>query len=350
MTRHHITLLTCLALALITTPIATTAQDINARSMNPQKLSTHLRHLLRESTSATADAGKAPRKVAASKSRTVCAFVQTRSEADTTIIVSHGGRVLASFGDICIASLPIDRVPSLSLESNVRRIEAQSGTSPLLDITAQKTGVDKAHDAVQLPQAFDGSGVVMGVQDVGFDLTHPTFRNSDGSHLRIQRFWDQLSTDPSDLPVGADYRDEAALLAKMESRDAYIISHGTHTTGIAAGNGYLSPYRGIAPGSDICLVSNAVNDDRPLISDDDIDKYTYATDALGFKYIFDYAESVGKPCVINFSEGATQDFRGDDVLYYETLSRLTGPGRILVVAAGNTGHIRTHFNKPKGVA
>ena len=350
MTRHHITLLTCLALALITTPIATTAQDINARSMNPQKLSTHLRHLLRESTSATADAGKAPRKVAASKSRTVCAFVQTRSEADTTIIVSHGGRVLASFGDICIASLPIDMVPSLSLESNVRRIEAQSGTSPLLDITAQKTGVDKAHNAVQLPQAFDGSGVVMGVQDVGFDLTHPTFRNSDGSHLRIQRFWDQLSTDPSDLPVGADYRDEAALLAKMESRDAYIISHGTHTTGIAAGNGYLSPYRGIAPGSDICLVSNAVNDDRPLISDDDIDKYTYATDALGFKYIFDYAESVGKPCVINFSEGATQDFRGDDVLYYETLSRLTGPGRILVVAAGNTGHIRTHFNKPKGVA
>ena len=158
-------------------------------------------------------------------SGTVCAFVQTRSEADTTIIVSHGGRVLASFGDICIASLPIDRVPSLSLESNVRRIEAQSGTSPLLDITAQKTGVDKAHDAVQLPQAFDGSGVVMGVQDVGFDLTHPTFRNSDGSHLRIQRFWDQLSTDPSDLPVGADYRDEAALLAKMESRDAYIISH-----------------------------------------------------------------------------------------------------------------------------
>ena len=86
MTRRHITLLTCLALALITTPIATTAQDINARSMNPQKLSTHLRHLLRESTSATADAGKAPRKVAASKSRTVCAFVQTRSEADTTII------------------------------------------------------------------------------------------------------------------------------------------------------------------------------------------------------------------------------------------------------------------------
>ena len=40
-----------------------------------------------------------------------------------------------------------------------------------------------------------------------------------------------------------------------------------------------------------------------LIDPKDYYKYTYATDALGFKYIFDYAERMHQPCVINFSEG-----------------------------------------------
>lgn len=329
--------------------------DTTATKADTRKLSSQLRRLLRSAGADGAPAGAATggasavaRSRAAFGGRTVCAFVQTRSEADTVAIVRHGGRILASLGDISIASVPLDGVAPLSLERGVRRIEAQSGTRPLLDITAAKTGADLVHAGTRLPQAFDGSGVVVGLQDVGFDLTHPTFRTADGSRLRIKRFWDQLSTDESQLYVGADYTDEASLLAKGESRDQSIISHGTYTAGIAAGTGWQSPYRGIAPASDICLVSNAVTDDRPLISDTDLDKYTYATDALGFKYIFDYAESLGRPCVINFSEGSLQDFRGDDVLYYETLSRLTGPGRILVVAAGNRGGQRGYFHKPVG--
>ena len=349
-----------LLLAVAPLPVAagqdvTQEADSTMQGADARKLSTQLRRLLRSTSGggAPADAAGGGASVMARGRRTlegraVCAFVQTRSEADTVAIVRHGGRILASLGDISIASVPLAGVAPLSLEHGVRRIEAQSGTRPLLDITAVQTGGDLAHAGTRLPQAFDGSGVVVGLQDVGFDLTHPTFRTADGSRLRIKRFWDQLSTDESQLYVGADYTDEASILAKGESRDQTIISHGTYTAGIAAGTGWQSPYRGIAPACDICLVSNAVSDDRPLISDDDLDKYTYATDALGFKYIFDYAGSVGRPCVINFSEGSLQDFRGDDVLYYETLSRMTGPGRILVVAAGNKGEQRGYFHKPAG--
>ena len=77
---------------------------------------------------------------------------------------------------------------------------------------------------------------------------------------------------------------------------------------------------------------------------------TYATDALGFKYIFDYADSVGKPCVISFSEGSGQDFQGYDVLFYEMLHQLVGPGHILLASAGNSGHIpsyRSHQHHDK---
>ena len=54
------------------------------------------------------------------------------------------------------------------------------------------------------------------------------------------------------------------------------------------------------------------------------------------------------PCVINFSEGSTQDFHGDDILYNEVINRMTGPGHILVAAVGNDGWQRNYFRKPRG--
>ena len=57
---------------------------------------------------------------------------------------------------------------------------------------------------------------------------------------------------------------------------------------------------------------------------------------------------MGKPCVINFSEGSMQDFWGYDVLYYEMLRRISGPGRIIVSAAGNYGAQKNWFRKTSG--
>lgn len=283
---------------------------------------------------------------------TVCAFVRTSSAADTTTLKAEGCWVLASLGDITIAAMPLNSVAALSRQSCVLRIEAQRGNTVALDSLGLLINVPPVHEGRNLPQAFDGTGVVVGMQDVGFDLTHPTFLSDDTRRWRIKSFWDQLakSESGSTLFVGADYTDEAALRDVAHSRDAHIIGHGTLTTSIAAGTGYGSPYRGMAPGSDICMVSNAVNVDAPLIPGENVYKYTYATDVLGFKYIFDYAQSKGQPCVINFSEGSPQDFRGDDVLYFEALRRLTGPGRILVSSAGNNSINPSYIRKPVGTA
>ena len=190
----------------------------------------------------------------------------------------------------------------------------------------------------------------MGVQDIGFDLTHPNFYDSTATDYRIKAFWDQLSVDTvgSNLYVGNDYSTRESILAYAHSRDGLCETHGTHTLGIAAGSGYRSPYRGMAYESEMCVVSNAVSRDMIFIEEEDIYKYTYATDVLGFKYIFDYAKSVGKPCVISFSEGGLQDFYGYDQLYYEMIDSLVGPGRIIVVSAGNQGVTPSYIHKPKG--
>ena len=109
------------------------------------------------------------------------------------------------------------------------------------------------------------------------------------------------------------------------------------------------PYRGVAWESDICLVANAVTEDTTFIDKADYHLYTTATDALGFKYLFDYADSQHKPCVVSFSEGYTPLMDNDDRLFNLFLSRLVGPGHILVSSAGNESQCLTYFQKPLGV-
>lgn len=279
----------------------------------------------------------------------ICAFVKVSGEAEA-VLSEAGCRILASFGDIHIADIPLECLASLSADCRVERIEAGGINSLCMDTTSVVTDAVDAYCGKGLSQCYDGSGVVMGVMDVGFDLTHPNFRSAATGDLRISRFWDQLSSDSlgSSLYVGADYRTPAEILSYAHSRDGYIETHGTHTLGIAAGTGFDTPYRGMAPAADICLVSNAVDTDVSLIPEELLYKYTTATDVLGFKYIFDYAGEVGKPCVISFSEGSHEGIDGDQQLFYEVLSRMTGPGRIIVASAGNNGYYNTYFHKPAG--
>ena len=317
------------------------------RRADYSKLSSMVRSLVTVERIASLGTLQKTGKAASDDCRRLCAFVQTESDS---VLAANGARTLARYGDICIADIPIGSIAALSLDRSVRRIEAGRGIRALTDTMAVVTDALPAYQGTKLPQAYTGEGVVMGIQDIGFDLTHPNFYTADGSRYRIKRLWDQLSADTvgSTMYVGAEYTDEAALTDYRHSRDAVIQSHGTHTLGIAAGSGYDKHYRGMAYDADICLVSNAVSDDVVFIDSADLYKYTYATDALGFKYIFDYAESQRRPCVISFSEGSDEDLRGDDVLYYEMLRRMTGPGRIIVSSAGNSGHILNYIHKSAG--
>ena len=281
----------------------------------------------------------------------LCAFVRVEGDCAEVLRV-HGCRVLAQFGQVAIASIPLERLTQLSADMRVQRIEAGERCSLQMDSTPIRVNALPVYRGEGLPQAYTGKGVMVGVQDVGFDLTHPTFYERSGFGYRICSIWDQLSTDTvgSKLYVGADYKYPWTLSDYPHSRDGKMLAHGTHTAGIAAGSGYDSPYRGMAFESTICLVSNAVTDDTVFIAKEDLYKYTSATDALGFKYIMDKATEYGMPCVVSFSEGSYQDFFGDDVLLYEVLDSLVGPGRIIVAAAGNEGHRNGHLFKPAGQA
>lgn len=288
-----------------------------------------------------------------SDDRLLTAFVRIDGNA-AEVLRQYGCKELARVGDISIAAIPLSSLGTLSCGRQVKRIETGRRCSIQMDTTRIVVNAEKVYTGEGLPQSYTGRGVVVGVQDIGFDLTHPNFYSADMSKYRIKALWDQLSRDTigSTLYVGRDYVGREALLELGHPIDGETQTHGTHTAGIAAGsgaegNGVVSPYRGMACDADLVLVDNAA-DNASLIDPKDYYKFTYATDALGFKYIFDYAERMHQPCVINFSEGSSQDFHGYDQLYYELLAKLIGPGRIIVSSAGNDGARNSYIHKNIG--
>ena len=288
-----------------------------------------------------------------SDDRLLTAFVRIDGNA-AEVLRQYGCKELARVGDISIAAIPLSKLGALSCGRQVKRIETGRRCSIQMDTTRLVVNAEKVYTGEGLPQSYTGCGVVVGVQDIGFDLTHPNFYSADMSKYRIKALWDQLSRDTigSTLYVGRDYVGRDALLKLGHPIDGETQTHGTHTAGIAAGSGaekkgVVSPYRGMACDADLVLVDNAA-DNASLIDPKDYYKFTYATDALGFKYIFDYAERMHQPCVINFSEGSSQDFHGYDQLYYELLAKLIGPGRIIVSSAGNDGARNSYIHKNIG--
>ena len=324
-----------------------TSLGIIAQRPRYEKMSPFVREAM-----ASALATKQPTR-SQSDDRLLTAFVRIDGNA-AEVLRQYGCKELARVGDISIAAIPLSKLGALSCGRQVKRIETGRRCSIQMDTTRLVVNAEKVYTGEGLSLRYTGRGVVVGVQDIGFDLTHPNFYSADMSQYRIKALWDQLSRDTigSTLYVGRDYVGRDALLELKHPIDGETQTHGTHTAGIAAGSGaerkgVVSPYRGMACDADLVLVDNAA-DNASLIDPKDYYKFTYATDALGFKYIFDYAERMHQPCVINFSEGSSQDFHGYDQLYYELLAKLIGPGRIIVSSAGNDGARNSYIHKSIG--
>ena len=334
-------------LALMAVALNTSAQ--NASAQKDGRLSVWLQQAIRQGANGQRTMG--PGQRAASDERRTTVFVQLKEDTDDGTLAQYGCKKFAQLGDIAIVTMPLKWVDSLSRRPEVLRIEANNKAHTTMDQVPAITNLLPLYQQTAEHPAFTGRGVVVGLMDIGFDLTHPTFYNDTTlSDYRIKAFWDQLAphAESDRLPVGNEWTTTEDVLARQCATDGHEQNHGTHTTGIAAGSGYNSPYRGVAWESDICLVANGVTEDSALIAEADYYLYTTATDALGFKYLFDYADSQQKPCVASFSEGYTPLLNDDDRLYSLFLSRLVGPGHILVSSAGNECQSMTYFQKPRG--
>ncbi|HHH30431.1 MAG TPA: serine protease [Polyangiaceae bacterium] len=198
---------------------------------------------------------------------------------------------------------------------------------------------------------LDGTGVVVGIVDTGIDAAHLDFRNEDNSTRvawLIQRqepvgLFPELEdaygcTDPNQSPCAIF--DASAINAQLtltpDGAPRDFDGHGTHVTSIAAGNGgsFLvdnPKYAGVAPKATIIVSAPSAGSG---FADPDI--------INSARFIYERAEAMGMPAVVNVSLGSDFGPHDGTSLLEQGLAALVGdsfPGRVMTVAAGNSGTI-----------
>ncbi len=191
-----------------------------------------------------------------------------------------------------------------------------------------------------------GEGVLVGIIDSGIDYSHPDFINEDGTS-RIAALWDQTiaGSPPEGYGIGTLYtRDQinAALKIPMPQRmetvpSTDISGHGTHVSGIAAGNGRASNglYRGVASKSELVVVKLGISVG---------DSFPRTTQLMqGINYVIQYAISVNKPIAINISFGNNYGSHTGGSLLERFINDISNVWRsAIVIGTGNEGASGNH--------
>jgi len=230
--------------------------------------------------------------------------------------------------------------------SGIYTIERGGVMTTTLDRSIRRINADRVHDGEILNVPYQGRGVVIGIIDTGLDIFHPDFRDPlDDGFSRVLSMWD-VRLDPEggeSHPDGFDYgveytRDDINRELRGETQDAIrskdVNGHGTHVAGIAGGNGEQSfgRFKGVAPKAELVIVSFTDGSFFPA----------EVVDAMS--YIFNKADELGMPAVVNLSiggHGGAHDGTGGHEQAIAQYSQHSG--RAISVAAGNSGANDIHY-------
>jgi len=247
-----------------------------------------------------------------------------------------GGQALPapveSTGDVVlIADVPVASLSRLDEHEWIRRAEAPKELFARLDqARGPVTGLDATLD---LPEhaGLTGAGVLVAIVDSGVDYTHPDFLHDDGT-TRLERFvW---ASHPKGATTSQFSTFDAAQIDAAASGGPAVPQgdpggHGTHCASIAAGNGHGQAggrFHGVAPEAALYAMRS-----EPLL-----DVHTI----VGIRDAFELAGD--RPCVLSLSLGTHFGAHDGTSAMENEIARATGPGRIIVVAAGNEGDDGIH--------
>jgi len=240
-------------------------------------------------------------------------------------------------GDICKIRVAFRQIPALIQKPGIHYVEYNpKNYQPLADTMLVRNKIKPVKQGMApLSQAYNGNGILMGIIDSGIDFSHPDFKNSNGT-TRILYLWDQTvptgTYSPSPFNYGKEWTSAQINASLCTHSDAPYWGHGTHVSGIAAGNAQANgTHEGIASQSDLIVVALNFTSNTTIIAD-------------AVQYIFTKANQLNRPCVINASVGDYYGSHDATDLEAKTIENLlqAQPGRVLVGAAGNAGNIKYH--------
>lgn len=291
-------------------------------------------------------------------------FVTTRGSVDALVAA---GLDLGYFdGTVATGSVRLADIDELAGVDGVEWIANAARTHLQLDRSIPEIGAADLrasrppYDSGGVP-GWTGAGVIVGVIDDMISEFHLSFikPNTNPQQTRIVAIWDQkTAANPAighNPPPGFGYGtfwDEVAINDALARHDptkiklTALFDHGSHVTGIAAGNGAIqdgptAPFTfvGVAPEADIAFTNGAFSPSTRI-----------ASDAMNF--LFNLAAERRRPCVINMSFGTHEGARDGSSELERAIDRalhdVNGdpiPGRAVVVSAGNDADDSRHGRK-----
>ena len=239
------------------------------------------------------------------------------------------------FDGFVTATIPLRALDEVSRISSINHIALARPLYLCNDSARWCSHVDDVQSGIGRVAPLTGSGVIVGVIDTGIDFNHINLCDDDGKSRVVAVYMpcDTTGNHPVvrgvELP-GSAYETPAQISSL--TTDYTSSSHGTHTAGTAVGGYMGNGWHGVACEASLvaCVIPG--------------EEFTDVNVANSLNYVFDYADRMGKPCVVNMSIGSNEGPNDGTSFLCRVFNALTGPGRICVLSAGNDGDVPICFH------
>lgn len=243
------------------------------------------------------------------------------------------------FGGYVVAKVREEQLQQLSENPRIEFIEKPKA----LSFAVYEGKLASCISPVQrAPYHLSGRGILVGVVDSGIDIFHPDFRNEDGT-TRVVSLWDQtteVGSPPSGYSMGTLFSEEeinAALIQGENFPSTDRSGHGTHVTGIAAGNGRASrgENRGVAYEADLIIVKLGTAERNGFPQTAEL--------MMAVDFCVRTAVERNQPLAVNISFGNSYGSHDGTSLLETYLDVVAGIGKTTIcIGSGNEGNKSRH--------
>jgi minor extracellular serine protease Vpr len=238
--------------------------------------------------------------------------------------------------DIITFKVPLELINTVESIPGLIYYEMALKVKQNLDQAIKDVHADSVQKGINLPQAYTGKDVYIGITDWGFDYTHPNFYDTLLNETRIEAAWDQYKQsgpNPNGFSYGTEYNTiDELLTANSDTANIYSYAyHGSHVAGITGGSGAGTPYRGVAFEAKFLMATFLI--DAASVID-------------AYEWMYQKSVQDEKRLVINQSWGLHHIGNLDGTsLLSQAIDYYSQLGVVFVSSAGNNGDVLFHIKK-----
>ena len=302
----------------------------------------------------------------------VTCSVDASAAAIANQMIEMGGEIRSLLANQVLVDLPMAQLDNAAAIEGVLLIDIPSNGTQKTDIARKKSQVDEAHQGKaegmsDLPQAYTGKGIIIGLIDGGYDFTHPMFKDKDGN-LRIKGVYQpatekyraegeslsgiQVTDDKGETTTltltGSYFANPDIILDTLKVKDDDG-SHATHCASIAAGRhmDYQGDFHGrdansgklggMAPDAELILAQSGTTEEQQKLYPQMANYLRNYNNMQGMYALKHFAAKQNKPLVISWSENDHEGLHDGTSTMARYIGNYCKQGNVMALCSSNEG-------------